>query len=279
MCCRTSKYSRGDDQLFMNSDRANSRNSNRGSKKQKLKKTSSTSNSRYESSEEDEMELENTTNTHSKQIRRSNSRNSGIDSKANSLKRRTAAGGSSGGGGGGGGNADDGNGNNNKNNNNRKQKHAKSPMPEYNVSDLEQDNINDYYAVRHNSDGRYHGNESSSETSSVHNNPLRKPNFDAPAPAKGILKKSNSNPQLTKLEQEVKSSSKNNNKGVGPPGRYFLKSHTYIHTYSGRGSETGSTRNQPKNGLKATRTRRFFIFAKFLPYLMILYNGEHRRQD
>merc|ERR1719412_571166 len=40
MCCRTSKYSRGDDQLFMNSDRANSRNSNRGTKKQKLKKTS-----------------------------------------------------------------------------------------------------------------------------------------------------------------------------------------------------------------------------------------------
>ena len=43
--------------------------------------------------------------------------------------------------------------------------------------------------------------ESSSETSSI-NNPLRKPNFDAPAPAKGILKKSSSNPQLTKLEQE-----------------------------------------------------------------------------
>ena len=231
MCCRTSKYSRGDDQLFMNCDRANSRSSNRGTKKQKLKKTSSTSNSRYETSED---EMENNT-SHSKQIRRSNSRNSGMDSKINSLKRRTTGGSagvssSGGGGGSGSGNAADGNGNNNNNNknNNIRKKHAKSPMPEYNVSDLEQDNINDYYAVRHNSDGRYHGNESSSETSSVHNNPLRKPNFDAPAPAKGILKKSNSNPQLTKLEQEVKSSSKNNNKGVGPPGRYFLKSHTYI---------------------------------------------------
>ena len=219
MCCRTSKYSRGDDQLFMNCDRANSRSSNRGTKKQKLKKTSSTSNSRYETSED---EMENNT-SHSKQIRRSNSRNSGMDSKINSLKRRTTGG--SGGvcssGGGGGGNTADGNGNNNNNNknNNIRKKHAKSPMPEYNVSDLEQDNINDYYAVRHESDGRYHGNESSSETSSVHNNPLRKPNFDAPAPAKGILKKSNSNPQLTKLEQEVKTSSKNNNKAVGPPGR------------------------------------------------------------
>ena len=215
MCCRTSKYSRGDEQLFMNSDRTNSRNSNRGTKKQKLKKTSSTSNSRYETSE-DEMEPENNT-THSKQTRRSNSRNSGIDSKVNSLKKRTAGGSSSGGGGSG--NAADGNGNDNNNkNNNIRKKHAKSPMPEYNVSDLEQDNINDYYAVRHESDGRYHGNESSSETSSV-NNPLRKPNFDAPAPAKGILKKSNSNPQLTKLEQEVKTSSKNSSKVVGPPGR------------------------------------------------------------
>ena len=222
MCCRTSKYSRGDDQLFMNCDRANSRSSNRGTKKQKLKKTSSTSNSRYETSED---EMENNT-SHSKQIRRSNSRNSGMDSKINSLKRRTtgsSAGVSSSGGvgGSGSGNTADGNGNNNNNNknNNIRKKHAKSPMPEYNVSDLEQDNINDYYAVRHESDGRYHGNESSSETSSVHNNPLRKPNFDAPAPAKGILKKSNSNPQLTKLEQEVKTSSKNNNKAVGPPGR------------------------------------------------------------
>ena len=142
-----------------------------------------------------------------------------MDSKINSLKRRTTGG--SGGVSSSGGNAADGNGNNNNNNknNNIRKKHAKSPMPEYNVSDLEQDNINDYYAVRHESDGRYHGNESSSETSSVHNNPLRKPNFDAPAPAKGILKKSNSNPQLTKLEQEVKTSSKNNNKAVGPPGR------------------------------------------------------------
>jgi hypothetical protein len=29
---------------------------------------------------------------------------------------------------------------------------------------------------------------------------MKRPNFEAPAPAKGILKKSNSNPQLTKLE-------------------------------------------------------------------------------
>ena len=45
--------------------------------------------------------------------------------------------------------------------------------------------------------GRY---ESSSEASNA-NNPVKRPNFEAPAPAKGILKKSNSNPQLTKIEQ------------------------------------------------------------------------------
>ena len=76
------------------------------------------------------------------------------------------------------------------------------------VDDLEQDAHDTYYslrienmnrAARDISNSRHY--ESSSETSSI-NNPLRKPNFDAPAPAKGILKKSSSNPQLTKLELE-----------------------------------------------------------------------------
>lgn len=97
----------------------------------------------------------------------------------------------------------------------KKNKHAKSPVPDFPPSDPDDDAINEYYAVRHmdnrrrlDSEGRC---ESSSETSSMHNNPLRKPNLDAPAPAKGILKKSNSNPQLTKLEQGAKN--------IGPPGR------------------------------------------------------------
>ncbi len=46
--------------------------------------------------------------------------------------------------------------------------------------------------------GRY---ESSSEASNANNHSSKRPNFEAPAPAKGILKKSSSNPQLTKLEQ------------------------------------------------------------------------------
>ena len=99
----------------------------------------------------------------------------------------------------------------------KSKKQPKSPMPEFNVSDLDEDAINDYYAVRHQNNN--HGNEryieSSSETgSSMHHNPskanqvpTRKPNFDAPAPAKGILKKSNSNPQLTKLELDSKTGS------------------------------------------------------------------------
>lgn len=89
-------------------------------------------------------------------------------------------------------------------------------MPEYNVSDLEQDAINEYYAVRHMDNGhkRSMESESSSETSSVRN--IRKPNFDAPAPAKGILKKSNSNPQLTKIEME---SQKPKSAPHGPPGK------------------------------------------------------------
>ena len=174
MCSRTSKFSRGED---LEASRAASRTSNRGSKKKKKNALH-----RYESSEDEESERQ-------PNAKRASSRNSGTDSKTNSLKRRS--------------------------NKNRK-KLNKSPMPEYNVSDLEQDNINEYYAVRHKSDGRYQ-NESSSETSSIHNNPLRKPNFDAPAPAKGILKKSNSNPHLTKLEQEVKAS--NSKQSVGPPGR------------------------------------------------------------
>ena len=78
------------------------------------------------------------------------------------------------------------------------------------LDDLEQDAHATYYSLRvENRSARDLSNtsrqyESSSETSSI-NNPLRKPNFDAPAPAKGILKKSNSNPQLTKLEQDEKS--------------------------------------------------------------------------
>ena len=76
---------------------------NRGSKKKKK----NSSNHRYETSEDEESER------HPKP-KRSGSRNSGTDSKTNSLKRRS--------------------------NKNRK-KHAKSPMPEYNVSDLGMDLI------------------------------------------------------------------------------------------------------------------------------------------
>ena len=78
-------------------------------------------------------------------------------------------------------------------------------------NDLEQDAHATYYSLRIENTSRSTRDlsntghyESSSETSSI-NNPLRKPNFDAPAPSKGILKKSNSNPQLTKLEQEERS--------------------------------------------------------------------------
>lgn len=209
MCCRTSKQSRGEELATMMNERASSRSSNRASKK-KQKASGGGGGGRgggrnkYESSEEDDQERgggQKAPRGGGGRLSSNSGRNSsGTGSKTNSLKRRS--------------------------NKNRKQ-HAKSPMPEYNVSDLEQDAINEYYAVRHmdngkrsmESEGRY--NESSSETSSLHNsNPLRKPNLDAPAPAKGILKKSNSNPHLTKIEHEKGGSKKMNAGGdVGPPAK------------------------------------------------------------
>ncbi|XP_040575747.1 uncharacterized protein [Lepeophtheirus salmonis] len=72
-----------------------------------------------------------------------------------------------------------------------------------NISDLEDDAIQAYYALRRKGgkmdsegDGIYESN--SSDAASAHN-PHKKPNFDAPAPTKGILKKSCSNPQLSKI--------------------------------------------------------------------------------
>ena len=76
-------------------------------------------------------------------------------------------------------------------------------------SDIDDDAVAAYYAVRidknkgmtvtqqNGSDlGRY---DSSSESASAHN-PMKRPNIDAPAPAKGILKKVASNPSLAKLD-------------------------------------------------------------------------------
>ncbi|XP_059093166.1 uncharacterized protein LOC131888343 isoform X2 [Tigriopus californicus] len=106
-----------------------------------------------------------------------------------------------------------------------KGKAAKSPRPRTpeDQSDLEQDVLDTYYAVRMGNpdSGRmehedklgalFQGSraqselpggvfDSSSETGSSVNNMKASPNFSA-IPAKGILKKCNSNPQLTKLEQ------------------------------------------------------------------------------
>ena len=137
-------------------------------------------------------------------------------------------------------------------------KKAKSPMPEYNVSDLDEDAINDYYAVRHmSSDKRY---ESSSETGSSmhHHPPTRKPNFDAPAPAKGILKKSNSNPHLTKLELDAKVGSGSGKHG--PPShvvdikKYLAQTQNNPHLNHDTKSESGvwperqETSNREKSG-------------------------------
>lgn len=171
MCCRTTNASK-----HRNEDYSNERSSSRASTRKKKSHRS-----KYESSEEDESEIKHKRNSESKT--NSLRRRSGKDTKASSGGQR--------------------------------KKHAKSPMPEMQVSDPDDDAINEYYAVRHmdtsrnrmDSEGRC---ESSSETSSMHNNPLRKPNLDAPAPAKGILKKSNSNLELTKIEQ---------GKTIGPPGR------------------------------------------------------------
>lgn len=174
MCCRTTTSGK-----HRNEDYSNERSSSRASTRKKKSHRS-----KYESSEEDESEIKHKRNS------------AAAESKTNSLRRRNAGG-------------------NHKDTKvgGQRKKHAKSPMPEMQVSDPDDDAINEYYAVRHmdtsrnrmDSEGRC---ESSSETSSMHNNPLRKPNLDAPAPAKGILKKSNSNLELTKI-----------GKNIGPPGR------------------------------------------------------------
>merc|ERR1712051_952629 len=107
---------------------------------------------------------------------------------------------------------------------NGRKKRGKSPIPDVqsmHVSDPDDDGINEYYAVRH-MDSRQRQqqlDESSSETSSMHNNSLRKPNLDAPAPARGILKKSNSNQELTKIEQQEHAASIKSSTNNGPPGR------------------------------------------------------------
>ena len=136
-------------------------------------------------------------------------------------------------------------------------KKAKSPMPEYNVSDLDEDAINEYYAVRHmSSDKRY---ESSSETgSSMHNNPpTRKPNFDAPAPAKGILKKSNSNPHLTKLELDAKVGGSGKN---GPPShvvdikKYLAQTQNNPHLNHDTKSETNGWPGESSHWTKSANS-------------------------
>ena len=143
----------------------------------------------------------------------------------------------------------------NKGSRNHKKK-AKSPMPEYNVSDLDEDAINEYYAVRHmSSDKRY---ESSSETGSSmhHNPPTRKPNLDAPAPAKGILKKSNSNPHLTKLELDAKVGSVKN----GPPShvvdikKYLAQTQNNPHLNHDTKSETGAWQEEKSNWMTSAHS-------------------------
>ena len=198
VCCKTSsKLRSGEDSYFQDGGRSGSRAST-GSRRGKKNRNRS----KYDSSDEDVSERRrgSTSKLGGGGVARGGRRNpnsnhvdkaGGGGSKTNSLKRKSAK--------------------------TRKQ-HAKSPMPEYNVSDdldLEQDAMSTYYAVRHHNannnkdvdngdssdDEQRRFNETSSETSSMqNNNSLRKPNFDAPAPAKGILKKASSNPHLSKLE-------------------------------------------------------------------------------
>ena len=167
VCCRTSKQSRGEEFEVRSASRSSGGN-------RLLKKKVGNHHRKYDTSEED--------NDSSLRGSRSVSRQGLHENKTRSSQKSR----------------------------NGNKKHAKSPMPEFNVSDLDEDAINDYYAVRHQNNNSHNERyiESSSETGSSMNNnpavPTRKPNFDAPAPAKGILKKSNSNPQLTKLELDSK---------------------------------------------------------------------------
>ena len=197
VCCRTSKQSRGEIPLELTppTQRPPSvHNDKHRSTRNKLSR-----NSRYESSDEDSEEAHSQSSSRGKQKSIKNAHNKAKSPKM-TAKRRS-----------------------------KMRHHQKTPLPKSPImqrrgskeeeeaqnqiqNDLEQDAHDTYYSLRIenvsrstrdlSNTGHY---ESSSETSSI-NNPLRKPNFDAPAPSKGILKKSNSNPQLTKLEQEERSS-------------------------------------------------------------------------
>ena len=197
VCCRTSKQSRGEIPLEMTppTQRLPSVHIDKHrSTKNKLPR-----NSRYESSDEDSVEARSQSSSRGKQKSIKNAQNKAKSPKMTS-KRRS-----------------------------KMRHHQKTPLPKSPImqrrgskeeeeaqnqiqNDLEQDAHDTYYSLRIENTSRSARDlsntghyESSSETSSI-NNPLRKPNFDAPAPSKGILKKSNSNPQLTKLEQEERSS-------------------------------------------------------------------------
>ena len=164
VCCRTSKQSRGEEPPSAPHYQPQLIN-------QSLKKKAGRRNSKYESSDEEDFRPSS-----------SHSRRSKAEKKSSSLKRRSKA-----------------------------RSQQKTPLPndddeeQKKMIDLEQDALDTYYSLRvEGGKGREMMRyESSSETSSVAN-PMRQPNFDAPAPTKGILKKASSNPQLTKLELEDK---------------------------------------------------------------------------
>ena len=193
VCCRTSKKSRGELPPEMTPPTLRPQSAHSDRYKSSKHKTSR-NNSRYASSDEDSEDAHPPSSSHgNSQNANTHSHSSGKSPKLSTKKRS------------------------------KMRHHQKTPLPKSPimqrrgskeeeeqkiVDDLEQDAHDTYYSLR--IENKYRSSrddtntrqyESSSETSSI-NNPLRKPNFDAPAPSKGILKKSNSNPQLTKLEQE-----------------------------------------------------------------------------
>jgi len=180
MCCKTSKNSREGAQR-------NKDESGKNSLKRDKSKSGSKGRKNYNSSEDD-------SDNHNRKSKSKSKKNYSSEEESDDEKIRS---------------------NNRRGDSREKKKSSKSKGYKHSSrgrseeSDIDDDAVAAYYAVRidknkgmtvtqqNGSDlGRY---DSSSESASAHN-PMKRPNIDAPAPAKGILKKVASNPSLAKLD-------------------------------------------------------------------------------
>merc|ERR1719347_1869281 len=184
MCCKTSKNSR---EVANGAQKTKDGEHGKNSLKRDKNKTSGKSKKNYNSSDED-------SDNNNRKSKSKSKKDFSSDGDSDNDRRRTR------------GRRGD---SREKKKGGKSKGYKQSSRPDSDESDIDDDAVAAYYAVRidknqgmtvtqqNGSDiGRY---DSSSESASAHN-PMKRPNIDAPAPAKGILKKVASNPSLAKLD-------------------------------------------------------------------------------